>query len=316
LVRCTRGRGRVALRRPAGEIDATGRPWEGAPRYGKFTRTPMVNGSLSAPTSSRRWERLLTARRERVDVAAPGRRAGALSLRAKGSGRAANESVAKPSATAQLRCGRGQSSFSTLARRRIGARSATRQVAGAATESGSKRDRAKRSAQPGVLYERRLSGADGYPHQDEAVIEVLSDHKVVLGRRRGRRSRWWPSPRTSLRWRGPHELLHSGDQGAGGGEVLRAVRDVRRREMSAWLPVPHRSTGRADRVLHARGAGRNRAAGRRGRRCRRGRDGRRFTAARNRNGRALVSTVGASPRPLYAGLLKAKRMWTRVPRSP
>ena len=74
-------------------------------------------------------------------------------------------------------------------------------------------------------------GLNLYPAQDEALIELVDGANVILatptgsGQEPGRRRR-------ALRGAGPRptQLLHRADQGAGVGEVLRALRHVRRRQ--------------------------------------------------------------------------------------
>ena len=90
------------------------------------------------------------------------------------------------------------------------------------------------------------------------------------------------------------DVLHRADQGARLGEVLRAVRDVRRRERG---DADGRRVGqqrRPDHLLHGRGAGQHRAARGRRRRRRPGRDGR---VPLLRRAAARLGVAGAAAQP-------------------
>jgi len=89
------------------------------------------------------------------------------------------------------------------------------------------------TADPDALYDAftlwtTTQGLNLYPAQEEALIEIVSGANVIqhpdrLGQEPG-------CHRCAFRRAGPGhpQLLHSADQGAGLGEVLRAVRVVRR----------------------------------------------------------------------------------------
>ena len=140
-------------------------------------------------------------------------------------------------------------------------------------------------------------GLSLYPHQEEAAIELFERQQRRAGDAdglgqvdgRGRRA---------LRRAGRRalDLLHGADQGAGVGEVLRAVRDLRRRERR---DAHRRRVGqrrRADHLLHGGGAGQHRAARGRRRGRRPGRDGR-VSLLRRRPARLGVAGAAAQPAP-------------------
>lgn len=92
------------------------------------------------------------------------------------------------------------------------------------------------STEPDALYDAFASwvgeqGISLYPAQEEALIEVMTGSNVILSTPTGSGK--------SLVATGSHfaalaneqaDLLHRTDQGAGVGEVLRALRHLRRRQ--------------------------------------------------------------------------------------
>ena len=73
-----------------------------------------------------------------------------------------------------------------------------------------------------------------YPHQEEALIEIVSGANVILTTPTGSgKSLVATGAHFAALADGPAHLLHRADQGAGVGEVLRALRDLRRRATSA-----------------------------------------------------------------------------------
>ena len=136
------------------------------------------------------------------------------------------------------------------------------------------------TADPDALFEAFAAWAEErgltlYPHQEEALIEVVSGANVILVTPTGSgKSLVAAGAHFAALARGRAHLLHRADQGAGVGEVLRPVRDLRHRERRHDDRRRQRQPRRADHLLHRRGAGQHRAARRRRRRRRPGRDGR------------------------------------------
>ena len=74
----------------------------------------------------------------------------------------------------------------------------------------------------------KTAGLPLYPHQEEALIELVSGANVILSTPTGSgKSLVAAGAHFAALARGVAELLHRADQGPGVGEVLRAVRDVR-----------------------------------------------------------------------------------------
>ena len=73
-----------------------------------------------------------------------------------------------------------------------------------------------------------------YPHQEEALIEIVSGANVILSTPTGSgKSLVATGAHFAALADGQPVLLHRADQGAGVGEVLRPVRRLRRRPTSA-----------------------------------------------------------------------------------
>ena len=77
----------------------------------------------------------------------------------------------------------------------------------------------------------RRQGLTLYPHQEEALIEMVSGANVILSTPTGSgKSLVAAGAHFAALASGERTLLHRADQGAGVGEVLRPVRHLRRRE--------------------------------------------------------------------------------------
>ena len=111
----------------------------------------------------------------------------------------------------------------------------------------------------------RTQGLTLYPAQEEALIEVVTGANVILATPTGSgKSLVATGAHFAALAAGPAHLLHRADQGAGVGEVLRAVRGLRRRERRHADRRRGGQRAGADHLLHRRGARQHRAA--RGRR--------------------------------------------------
>ncbi len=142
--------------------------------------------------------------------------------------------------------------------------------------------------------DRAVPGAAGGADRDRQRRERHPVHADRLGQepRRDRRP---------LRRAGPRRghVLHRADQGPGLGEVLRALRHLRRRGRRHAHRRRERQRRRADHLLHGRGAGQHRAARGPARRRGAGGDGRVPLLLRARPGLGLAGAAArAAPGPV------------------
>ena len=168
-------------------------------------------------------------------------------------------------------------------------------------------DALPRAAEPDAVYDAFEAwvdeqGLELYPHQEEAVIELLerrarrAGHADGLGQVAGggggafRRA-----------GRGAVDVLHGADQGARVGEVLRAVRDFGAAHVGMLTGDAAVNSAGADHLLHGGGARQRRAAAGRGRAGRPGRDGR---VPLLRRARARLGVAGAAA-GVAAGAVRA-----------
>ena len=109
----------------------------------------------------------------------------------------------------------------------------------------------------------KTAGLTLYPHQEEALIEIVSGANVILSTPTGSgKSLVAAGAHFAALARGVAHLLHRADQGPGVGEVLRAVRHVRPGQRRHDDRRRQRQRRRPDHLLHGGDPGQHRAAGR------------------------------------------------------
>ena len=128
-----------------------------------------------------------------------------------------------------------------------------------------------KTADPDTLYDAFAGwaserGLDLYPHQEEALIEIVSGANVILATPTGSgKSLVAIAAHFAALADDRTQLLHRADQGAGVGEVLRPLRGLRRGERRHAHRRRQRQRRRPDHLLHRGDPGQHRAA--RGRRA-------------------------------------------------